>query len=289
MGGPCDCDGESHKELDNFYRCRFQVNGEEWHSSEQYFQACKFPDNAALRERIRESDEGMGCYKLGNSDHVKLRSDWEEVKVEMMYQANLQKFLQNPDLLQLLVRTKGPITARGGFWKTWNEIILERIREVLRGSSACNSDVVESHMAMMCAYRKAAAAKDRRLVEAVTQAASKRQVFSQISGKTITINGHDTEHHDWIGENSFNIDPLQPQANGQPHYISSSGAHIYLGLKHGKIAWVIDEFFAADETVGQAFILVNVNRILPEGKHVWQYFDDAKSQHVSRELVVTAS
>eukprot|EP00746_Dinoflagellata_sp_MGD_P161273 gnl/MRDRNA2_/MRDRNA2_88354_c0_seq1.p1 gnl/MRDRNA2_/MRDRNA2_88354_c0~~gnl/MRDRNA2_/MRDRNA2_88354_c0_seq1.p1 ORF type:complete len:290 (-),score=47.05 gnl/MRDRNA2_/MRDRNA2_88354_c0_seq1:196-1065(-) len=289
MGGPCDCDGKSHSELDNFYRCRFQVNGEEWHSSEQYYQACKFPDNAALRERIRQSDEGMGSYKLGNSDLAKLRTDWEEVKVEMMYQANLQKFLQNPALLELLVKTKGPITARGGFWKTWNEIILERIREVLRGPSASDSDVLDSRMAMMCAYRKAAAANDQRLVEAVTQAASKRQVFSQISGKTIMVEGHDTEHHKWMGENSFDIDPLQPQANCQSHYVSSNGAHIYLGVKRGKSAWVIDECFAANEMSGQAFILVDGGSTLPAGKHVWQYFDDTIGRHVSRELVVTMS
>merc|ERR1719265_747035 len=142
---------------------------------------------------------------------------------------------------------------------------------------------------MMCAYRKAAAANDQRLVEAVTQAASKRQVFSQISGKSILIDGHDTKHHEWMGENSFGIDPLQPHANGESHYISSGGAHIYLGSKKGKWAWVIDECLAADEISGQAFMLVNGKCTLPEGKHVWQYFDDAIGRHVSRELVVTVS
>lgn len=284
MGGPCDCDGQSHNELDNFYRCRFQVNGEVWHSSEQYFQACKFPDDAALRERIQQADEGMGSYKLGNCGQ--LRSDWEEVKVDMMYEANLQKFLQDPNLKKLLILTQGPITARGGFWKTWNEIILERIREVLRCAS-CDSDVLDSRIAMMSAYRKAAAAKDQRLVEAVTQAASKRQVFSQTSSKSIMIDGYDENHHGWMGETSFRVDPLQPQANGQPHYISESGAHMYLGVKKGERAWVIDECMATDETSGQAFLLVNGTCSLPEGKRVWQYFDEAKSAHTNRELVLT--
>jgi len=288
MGGPCDCDGKSHDELDNFYRCSFQVNGEVWHSSEQYYQACKFPDDAALRERIRQAEEGMGSYKLGNSDHAQLRSDWEEVKVDVMYEANLQKFRQNPSLTKLLVASQGPITAMGGFWKTWNEIILERIREVLRGAS-CDSDVLDNRMAMMSAYRKAAAAKDQRMVEAVTQAASKRRVFSQASSQTIKLDGYDATHHKWMGESDFRVDPLQPQANGQAHYISDSGAHMYLGVKKGKSAWVIDECIATDETSGQAFLLVNGNCRLPAGKHVWQYFDEATNRHMNRELVLTMS
>jgi len=70
--------------------------------------------------------------------------------------------------------------------------------------------------------------------------------------------------------------------------MNSNGAHIYLGLKHGKRAWVIDECFAADETSGQAFILAINGTALPEGKHEWQYFDETTSRHVNRELVLTA-
>ena len=43
-----------------------------------------------------------------------------------MYESNLAKFTQHEDLKRLLTSSTGAITARGGFWKTWNEVLLER-------------------------------------------------------------------------------------------------------------------------------------------------------------------
>ena len=127
MGGPCDCDGETHSELDNFHNCRFKVQvawlqlSGEWPSAEAAFQAAKFPEDPAAQEAIRKSSGGMDSFKQGQES--KLRSDWEEIKVNVMYEVNKAKFLQNPAMKAVLLRGHGPITARGGlFWKTWNEV-----------------------------------------------------------------------------------------------------------------------------------------------------------------------
>ena len=43
-----------------------------------------------------------GCFHLGNHGAA-LRADWEVVKVDVMYAANLAKFTQAPGLSELLV------------------------------------------------------------------------------------------------------------------------------------------------------------------------------------------
>ena len=48
---------------------------------------------------------------------------------------------QDPDVI------KGDITARGGFWKTWNEVLLERIREELRPAGVQSMPVGSSSKA----------------------------------------------------------------------------------------------------------------------------------------------
>ena len=41
--------------------------GRVWTSAEQYYQAQKFPDDEAYRERIRATRSGHDCWKLGNT------------------------------------------------------------------------------------------------------------------------------------------------------------------------------------------------------------------------------
>lgn len=292
MGGPCDCDGQTHTELDNFYACGFTIDGQMWFSTEQFFQASKFPEadgaSKAFRERIRNADPGMQSYQLGNQppEGVKLRSDWEQVKVDIMYESNLQKYLQSPVPKQILVDSQGEITARGGlFWKTWNEILLERIREELRDLPYRNSALLASRVAMMDAYRAAAEAGDFQLIQAVTVAASKRELMAECPQETVKINGHNEETEGWMSL-PFRRDPVKPEINGQPHYINSRG-HVYLGTKKGKHAWCIDTELSANEVSGQAFLLVDGNFSFPKGKRSWQWFDEAVCKHVSRDLMIT--
>ena len=77
---------------------------------------------------------------------VELRSDWETVKYDVMYQVCMAKFQQNPELLRKLVRTGDAELIEGNTWgdRVWgvdlyrgvgeNHLgkILMKIREELR-------------------------------------------------------------------------------------------------------------------------------------------------------------
>mmetsp|Transcript_23460 Transcript_23460/g.37691 ORF Transcript_23460/g.37691 Transcript_23460/m.37691 type:complete len:134 (-) Transcript_23460:329-730(-) len=98
----------------------------------QYFQARKFTDEKYVEE-IRSEKSGVKCWELGQSRKYKIVSNWEEIKVDVMYEANIAKFKQNEKLREVLLSTKGAIKAVGfPFWIQWNSRILERIREELR-------------------------------------------------------------------------------------------------------------------------------------------------------------
>merc|ERR1712072_1335835 len=85
----------------------------------------------------------------------------------------------------------------------------------------------------------------------------------------------------------YKVDLLKPEANGQPHYIQQDGdavTHLYLGKKHGKSCWVVDESLSPDETSGCAFVEVVSGTALPYGEAVWQCFDG--SGHVARSILI---
>ena len=133
MGGPLKIDNVVHDETDNFQKCSFLVDNVEYFSAENYFQCAK-TTNLDDRELVRFSGCGDGCWAAGNK--VKLRKDWEEVKVNEMYKGNKAKFEQNPELANALISSKGPL--EGGistkFWNYWNQQLLTRIRAELRGT-----------------------------------------------------------------------------------------------------------------------------------------------------------
>jgi len=84
-------------------------------------------------ERVRKSGCGADVWSAGS--RVKLRPDWEIVKVRKMYDGNKAKYEQNENLRKQLLATKGTVTFHGStsFWCTWNARITELIREELRG------------------------------------------------------------------------------------------------------------------------------------------------------------
>lgn len=180
MGGPCQVDGKSYQETDNFYTCQFTASipgptgptkgptiGDSkkgppqlvWTSSEQMFHACKFVHSPEYVEKIRTASQIRAVCVMGNSTHIPLRADWEEVKVDMMYRANLAKFAV-PELKALLLATKGEITQPHGkagaqthsFWCEWNPKILMRVREELRDEGDCDAARLTELVAEMEQY-----------------------------------------------------------------------------------------------------------------------------------------
>ena len=96
---------------DNFAVAPFTLDGAQWHSVEQCYQAYKFLDPKA-REIIRamapfagesDSSHGMRVWRAGAQG--KLRSDWEAVKIEVMLRACRAKLAQHKDLREQLLAT----------------------------------------------------------------------------------------------------------------------------------------------------------------------------------------
>ncbi|CAF1422439.1 unnamed protein product [Adineta ricciae] len=132
MGGPADIDGKSHPETDNFLPCKFVIDGITYSSAENYFQCAK-TTNQADRDMVLRSGPGTSAWAAGQ--RVKIRDDWESIKVDAMYTGNLAKFQQNDELRQALLSSgNGSVRFTGStaFWNYWNGLIMERIRAELR-------------------------------------------------------------------------------------------------------------------------------------------------------------
>ena len=69
---------------------------------------------------------------------VKLRPDWEAVKVRVMYDGNRAKFEQHPQRVANLVasgRGKIHFGASSAFWCHWNARIMTLLREEFRAEA----------------------------------------------------------------------------------------------------------------------------------------------------------
>jgi ribA/ribD-fused uncharacterized protein len=97
----------AYYELSNFSPHGFQLDGAYWPTVEHYFQAQKFPSEPAYQQKIRLARSPKDAKALGRSRKVPLRPDWEVVKDEVMRRALRAKFLTHPDLMAMLLETKG--------------------------------------------------------------------------------------------------------------------------------------------------------------------------------------
>ena len=152
MGGPGKVDGKSLKELDNFYKCYFIVGDKTYCSSENYFQ-CQKATNDKDFEMLNKS--GPGVMVWSNSRKIRLRKDWDKIRVDMMYEANYEKFVQNDELKKVLIDTKGDIaiTDSSTFWNYWNGRILMRIRAELRKNGEEDDIMIEKITKEMEEYK----------------------------------------------------------------------------------------------------------------------------------------
>lgn len=133
---------DEYGEFSNFAAFPFTLDGKRWPTSEHYFQAQKFKDQAHS-EKIRKAKSPMIAARLGRSRKVKIRRDWESAKINIMRRAVRAKFETHEDLQSLLVSTgeeKIIEDAQGdAFWgcgadgkgKNWLGRILMELREEL--------------------------------------------------------------------------------------------------------------------------------------------------------------
>lgn len=99
--------------LSNMYPTLIKVNNEVYPSAEHAFQAMKSldPDVRLAMSLCRSPEEAKQAGKL-----VTLRSDWEEVKVEVMHSIVRAKFSNN-ELAQKLLATGQEDLIEGNTWK----------------------------------------------------------------------------------------------------------------------------------------------------------------------------
>lgn len=98
--------------LSNFHTCTITYEGYTYQNSEAVFQAQK---DLSRRSEF-ESLNPNSAKRLGRK--VNLRSDWEEVKVDLMRKIVRCKFDQNPDLKEKLINTGDRLLIEGN---TWND------------------------------------------------------------------------------------------------------------------------------------------------------------------------
>ena len=90
----------------NFYEASFWWGGKKYATAEHFFQACK-ATNEDDREAIRKAPTPAIAKSMGRK--IKLRDDWEKVKVSVMRIGITAKFKQNPELLSILLKSEGEI------------------------------------------------------------------------------------------------------------------------------------------------------------------------------------
>jgi hypothetical protein len=88
--------------MSNYYRARFFIYGRWWDTVEHAYQAQKCVDSSEYNS-IHQAPKANDARLLGQK--VKMRSDWEDVKYDVMKECVLAKFLQNKDILDQLMAT----------------------------------------------------------------------------------------------------------------------------------------------------------------------------------------
>ncbi|WP_254509437.1 NADAR family protein [Anatilimnocola floriformis] len=133
----------AYNEFSNFSPHGIEMEAKWYPTIEHYFQAMKFPGDEQA-EKIRLAKTPAIAKKLGRTRDVTLRSDWEEVKIDIMRQAVRKKFRTHRQLTELLLETgEEPLVeaapmdyfwgrGRSGSGKNWLGKILMEVREELR-------------------------------------------------------------------------------------------------------------------------------------------------------------
>ena len=99
--------------LSNFYPVEIKLDGIVYPNAESAFQAQKTLD-VEERRKFSMLKNPVQAKRLGRK--VKLRDDWEEVKLDIMTEIVSQKFLQHPHLIEMLLQTGDEELVEGNKW-----------------------------------------------------------------------------------------------------------------------------------------------------------------------------
>ena len=96
--------GKPYGCFSNFSRHGFELDGVWWPTSEHYFQAQKFA-GTPYAEEVRQAQSPKHAAAMGRDRRFPLRSDWEQVKDEVMKRAIRRKFETHADIRAVLLST----------------------------------------------------------------------------------------------------------------------------------------------------------------------------------------
>lgn len=95
---------ELYGEFSNFSKHAFFLDTYEWKTVEHYFQAQKYINTPRFIQICIASSPRIAA-DLGRDKTLPLRSDWEQVKVDIMRKAVLKKFITHDNIKKLLLGT----------------------------------------------------------------------------------------------------------------------------------------------------------------------------------------
>jgi len=107
-----------HKFLSNFYPCIVFYEGIEYPTSEHAFQAAKTED-VVVRKLLSQVKTPGEAKRFGRN--LKLRPDWETIKLKKMEMVLIDKFTRNAELRTLLLKTGDQPLVETNHWgdKYW--------------------------------------------------------------------------------------------------------------------------------------------------------------------------
>lgn len=129
---------KEYRWLSNFYPATVHFRGHDFQSVEHAYQRAKSddPDWIAFCANP-QTTAGMVKKK---SRHIKVRDNWDEVKVQVMELLTERKYRNNPTLLSLLLATKDMSIQEGNRWgdKFWGVCLKTNVGENRLGKIIMN-------------------------------------------------------------------------------------------------------------------------------------------------------
>lgn len=131
--------------LSNFYPASVVLDGETFPTVEHAYQAAKCID-VQSRDAIRLAAGPVIAKRMGR--RVKVRPDWDVVRLDVMRSLLKQKFAPDTECSRLLLSTGDEMLVEGNYWndtfwgvcngegKNWLGVLLMEIRDELRANSS---------------------------------------------------------------------------------------------------------------------------------------------------------
>lgn len=107
-------------EFSNFFSAPINLDGYIWPTSEHYFQAQKYVDDETHYKNVLKLATPREAFNYVRTHNSSIRSDWANVKDNVMFKACLAKFQQHPKLRELLLSTGDRVlvehTENDSYW-----------------------------------------------------------------------------------------------------------------------------------------------------------------------------